>query len=122
MKSILIVDDSSVCRQEISDSFKKVGFRVSNTCNGKDALDTAKKTYHDLVITDLNMPTMDGITLVRHLRELPSYKNTPIIVLTTENITEIKAEGRAAGASGWIIKPFIPNHHIKIICKYLDCH
>jgi len=120
MKSILIVDDSSVSRQEIYASFKKAGFSVSNTSNGKDALDIANEKQYDLVITDLNMPIMDGLTLVRNLRILPSYKNTPILVLSAENQTKFKVEGRAAGASGWIVKPFIPNFHIQAICKFLD--
>jgi len=119
MKSILVVDDSKVIRQAITDSLKKVGFSVSVTCNGKDALNTARKNDHDLVITDMNMPVMDGLTLVSHLRKLPSYKDTPILVLTAENLAELKVKGRAAGASGWIVKPFMPNHHVPVICKFL---
>jgi len=120
MKSILIADDSSTSRLVISDALKKEGFSVSETCNGEDALNTAKKTLYDLVITDLNMPVMDGLTLVKTLRKLPSYKYTPILILTTENLKEYKAEGKATGASGWIVKPFIPNHHVPIICKCLE--
>jgi len=122
MKSILIVDDSTVIRQEITDSLKRVGFSVSATCNGEDALKVAQENNHDLVLTDMNMPIMDGLTLVKHLRILPSYKHTPILVLTAENLPELKVKGRAAGASGWIVKPFIPNHHVPVICKCLERH
>jgi len=120
MKSILIADDSSTSRQAIAYSLKKIGFSVSEACNGEDALNTAQKNRHDLVITDLYMPVMDGLTLVKKLRKLPSYKYTPILFLTTENLTKFQVEGKAAGASGWIVKPFIPNHHVQAICKFLD--
>jgi len=122
MKSILVVDDSTVIRQAITDSLQNEGFTVSETCNGKDALATAQKYYHDLILTDMNMPVMDGLTLVRNLRKLPSYKETPILVLTAENLSELKVKGRAAGASGWIVKPFISNHHVPAICKCLERH
>jgi len=120
MKSILIADDSLAIRRAISSSFKKIGFSISEACNGEDALDTAQKKHHDLVITDLHMPVMDGLTLIKNLRKLPSYSHTPILVLTVENLTRLKDYGRAAGVSGWIVKPFIPKHHVQAICKFID--
>jgi len=95
-KSVLIVDDSIAIRQAITNSLKKAGFSVYEACNGEDALDIARKNNYDLVLTDVNMPVMDGLTLIRHLRKLPSYKNTPILALTAENLTELKAKGRSA--------------------------
>ena len=122
MKSILIADDSTFVRLMISNALENIGFNVSLTCNGEDALDTAQKKHHDLVITDLNMPVMDGLSLVEKLRKLPAYENTPIIFLTSENDQELKEKGRNAGASGWVVKPFNPDHHVPLICKCLDCH
>jgi len=120
MKSILIADDSLAIREAISNSFKKVGFSVSETCNGEEALDTARKKHHDLVITDLHMPVMGGLTLIKNLRKLPSYNCTPILVLTVENLTKLKDDVKAAGVSGWIVKPFIPKRHVQAICKFID--
>jgi len=85
-----------------------------------EALEVAGQYIADVVITDVNMPRMDGITLVKKLRDLPSYRYKPILVLTTESSTEKKMEGKAAGASGWIVKPFDPERLIATVTRVLD--
>src|SRR5262249_56551094 len=95
------------------------GNQVEQAKDGCDALQKAERAKFDLVITDVNMPRMDGITLVRELRGLPSYKYTPLLVLTTEAATERKQQGKAAGATGWVVKPFNPEKLLATIAKVL---
>jgi len=88
---------------------------VIEAVDGVDGLEKAKKTVFDLIITDVNMPNMDGITLVSELRKLPEYVKAPILVLTTERGDEMKAKGKASGATGWIVKPFVPDQLLKAV-------
>ena len=117
MKRILAVDDSASMRQMVSFTLKKSGFDVTEAKDGQEALDIAKTAKFDVIISDVNMPVMDGITLVKNLRTLPQFKFTPILMLTTESGTDKKTEGKAAGATGWIVKPFNPDQLLAVIKK-----
>jgi two-component system chemotaxis response regulator CheY len=119
MKKILAVDDSASMRQMVSFTLKKAGFDVTDAKDGVDALEIAKQGEFDLVISDVNMPNMDGITLISNLRGLPQYKFTPMLMLTTESGLDKKSEGKAAGATGWIVKPFNPDQLLATINKVL---
>lgn len=119
MPSILAVDDSASMRQMVSFSLKGAGFDVIEAVDGTDALTKAKSTTADLVLTDVNMPNMDGIQLIRELRQLPAYRFTPMLMLTTESASDKKAEGKAAGATGWLVKPFNPDQLLATINKVL---
>lgn len=120
MTSILAVDDSPSMRQMVSYALENAGYDVILANDGVAALDIAENTRVNLVITDVNMPNMDGITLVRQLRELQDYKYTPILILTTESSTEKKMLGKEAGATGWIVKPFDPDQLINTLQRVLD--
>jgi two-component system chemotaxis response regulator CheY len=119
MKRILIVDDSASMRQMVVFTLKKAGYQVVDAKDGLEALEIAKTQSFDAVISDVNMPNMDGLTLIKHLRTLPAYKFTPLLMLTTESGTEKKHEGRAAGATGWIVKPFNPDQLLAVIQKVI---
>lgn len=119
MKKILAVDDSASMRQMVVFTLKKAGYTVVDAKDGVEALELAKKESFDAVISDVNMPNMDGITLIKHLRSLPAYKFTPLLMLTTESGTEKKQEGKAAGATGWIVKPFNPDQLLAVIQKVI---
>ena len=119
MKRILAVDDSASMRQMVSFTLKTAGFDVTEAKDGSEALAIAKQQDFDTVISDVNMPIMDGITLIRELRTLPSYKFTPLLMLTTESGLEKKVEGKAAGATGWIVKPFNPDQLLAVIKKVI---
>ncbi|PHS27220.1 MAG: response regulator [Methylophaga sp.] len=119
MANILAVDDSASMRQMVSFTLKAAGHTVTDAADGKQALDIAKTRSFDLVLTDVNMPVMDGLTLTRELRALPTFKFTPILVLTTEAGMDKKQEGRAAGATGWLVKPFNPDQLLATINKVL---
>ncbi len=119
MANILAVDDSASMRQMVSFTLKAAGHTVTDAADGKQALDIAKTKSFDLVLTDVNMPVMDGLTLTRELRALPAFKFTPVLVLTTEAGMEKKQEGRAAGATGWLVKPFNPDQLLATIKKVL---
>jgi two-component system chemotaxis response regulator CheY len=119
MSSILTVDDSVSMRQLVSLTLSDAGFDVIEAVDGRDALDKAQQAQADLVLTDVNMPNMDGIELIRNLRELPAYKFTPMLLLTTESADDKKAEGKAAGATGWIVKPFDPEQLIATINRVI---
>ena len=119
MATILAVDDSASMRQMVVFTLKGAGYDVVEAADGVQALSKAKSTKVDLVLTDVNMPNMDGISLIRELRKLPNYKFTPILTLTTESAPEKKAEGKAAGATGWIVKPFNPNQLLATVKKVL---
>ena len=118
--NILVVDDSISMRQVIVFTLVSAGYKVKEVCNGKEALDAVTDENFDAVLTDINMPEMDGYTLIQRLRSLNNYKHTPIITLTTECSTESKKRGRDAGATGWIVKPFNSEklvsalHHLNI--------
>ena len=118
-KTIMTVDDSSSVRQMVSFTLKQAGFGVIEAVDGMDALAKSKNAAIHMVITDLNMPRMDGIELIRNLRAVPSYKYIPIIMLTTESQIARKQEGKAAGATGWIVKPFKPEQLLSVVKKVL---
>ncbi|MBT3348632.1 MAG: response regulator [Thiotrichales bacterium] len=119
MTKILVVDDSISMRQMVVFTLEGAGYEVAEAADGVLALDWAKENSCDLVLTDVNMPNMDGIVLTRELRQLESYKYTPILTLTTESSTEKKMSGRDAGASGWIVKPFSPEKLLNTLNKVL---
>ena len=118
-KTILLVDDSVSMREMVSFTLIGAGFTVTQCADGVEALDFAKENTVDLVITDINMPNMDGLTLIAELRKLDTYKYIPILTLTTESSSEKKQLGKIAGATGWIVKPFDPDHLISTINRVL---
>lgn len=116
-KTILTVDDSKSLRQMLSFSLKAAGFKVVEAEDGVEGLEKATKGRFDLVLTDLNMPRMDGLTLISKLNAIERYQNIPILMLTTESSMEMKNKGREAGATGWLVKPFDPVKLISIVNK-----
>ncbi|MGD8590891.1 MAG: response regulator [Chromatiales bacterium] len=120
MASILAVDDSASMRQMVSFTLKGAGYEVVEAVDGTEALNIAKGRSVNLVITDVNMPNMDGISLISELRKLPAYKFTPLLMLTTESSADKKQAGKAAGATGWIVKPFNPDQLLATVKKVLS--
>ena len=119
-KTVLVVDDSPTMRQMVACTLTAAGFQVIEAEHGRDAVNKVTGgPKMDLVVTDLNMPEMDGIALIKELRNMPSFKFTPILMLTTESSDEKKKAGKAAGATGWIVKPFNPELMLKVIAKVL---
>ncbi|NWJ42384.1 MAG: response regulator [Geothrix sp.] len=116
---ILTVDDSSTMRQMITFTLKGAGFDILEAGDGVEALEVAAGKKLALIVTDVNMPRMDGITLVQRLRALPEFKFTPILVLTTESDASMKMKGKEAGATGWIVKPFSPEKLLDVVNKVL---
>ena len=116
-KTVLAVDDSKTMRDMVSFTLRNAGFAVTEAVDGKHALDQSKAARFDLVITDVNMPNMDGITLVKNLRANPDYRGTPILILTTEKDERKKNAGREAGATGWLVKPFDPTKLLQVVKK-----
>jgi two-component system, chemotaxis family, chemotaxis protein CheY len=119
MTMILTVDDTASMRQMISFTLNSVGYDVVQASDGAEGLKLAKEHKVDLVIADLNMPNMDGIALVQSLRTLDAYKFTPILMLTTESQQERREQGKRAGATGWIVKPFNPEQLLHVVKKVL---
>jgi len=119
MAKILAVDDSASMRQMVSFTLKGAGHDVVEACDGVEALSLAQRGAVDLVISDVNMPNMDGITLCGELRKLPAFKFVPILMLTTESTGDKKVQGKNAGATGWIVKPFNPEQLLATIKKVL---
>ena len=119
MHSILAVDDSSSMRQMVAFTLKNAGYEVVDAVDGMDAFDKASKRRFDLVLTDQNMPRLDGIGLTKKLRDHANFKSTPILILTTESSDQMKQAGRAAGATGWLVKPFDPAKLIEVIGKVI---
>lgn len=117
-KKIMTVDDSSSVRQMVGFTLKEAGYDVVEASDGKDALQQLSSPV-DMIITDLNMPNMDGLELIRQVRTMSSYKFTPIIMLTTESQAEKKQTGKQAGATGWIVKPFKPEQLLGVVKKVL---
>ena len=117
MPSILAVDDSASMRQMVSFTLRNAGFDVVEAVDGQDAFEKARTRNFDLVLTDQNMPRLDGIGLTKQLRGHPNFKATPILILTTESSDEMKQAGRSAGATGWLVKPFDPSKLIEVIRK-----
>ncbi len=118
-KKILIVDDSESIREVVSFTLENEGFDVLIANDGTDALKFLDGREIDMIITDLHMPEMDGITLIKHVRAMDAYQRIPILFLTTESQTAKKMEAKEAGATGWIIKPFVPAKLIAALQKVL---
>ncbi|MDF1553628.1 MAG: response regulator [Deferrisomatales bacterium] len=118
-KVIMTVDDSASIRQVVSFTLKEAGYQVVEAVDGKDALSKLNGSPVHMVLTDLNMPIMDGIELIRCLRANPAYKFIPIVMLTTESQAEKKQQGKAAGATGWIVKPFQQAQLLGVVKKVL---
>jgi len=118
-KTVLIVDDSASMRQMLSFTLQQGGFEVVAGTNGQEGLEQLDSHRVDLIVTDLNMPVMDGITFIKNARALPALKGTPILMLTTESADSLKQQGKAAGATGWIVKPFQPDKLLAVIARVL---
>lgn len=118
-KTIITVDDSASVRQMVSFTLKGAGYEVVEACDGRDAVSKLSGPPVHMVITDLNMPNLDGIGLIRAIRANPSCKFIPIVMLTTESQGSKKEEGKAAGATGWIVKPFKPEQLLAVVKKVL---
>ncbi len=114
---IMAVDDSKTMRDMVSFTLRNAGHDVIEGNDGQHALSVLDGEPVDLIITDINMPVMDGIALIKELRAMPAYKSVPILVLTTESDGSKKNEGRAAGATGWIVKPFNPEKLLQVVAK-----
>ncbi len=118
-KVIMTVDDSPSIRQMVAFTLESEGYNVVQAVDGQDALDKLEEKSVNMIITDLNMPNIDGLELIKKVRTFAEYKFTPIIMLTTESHDEKKMAGKSAGATGWIVKPFKPEDLIKVIKKVL---
>jgi len=118
-KNILIVDDSSSMRQVVKMTLKQAGYEVIEACDGKDALTKLSGQRIHLVISDVNMPNMDGITFVREIKKNAAYRFVPVIMLTTEGSDEKKKAGQEAGAKAWVVKPFQPQQLLGAVTKLL---
>jgi two-component system chemotaxis response regulator CheY len=118
-KTILSVDDSASIRQLVSFTLQKEGYEVVEAIDGQDAMQKATGKTVDMVITDLNMPNVDGIALIQSLRADPAFKFTPIVMLTTESSMNKKDAGKQAGATGWIVKPFKPEQLVAVVKRLL---
>jgi len=118
-KTILIVDDSASLRQVVGIALKGAGYDVIEACDGQDALTKLNGQRIHLIISDVNMPNMDGITFVKQAKQLPEYKFTPVIMLTTETQEAKKEAGKAAGAKAWVVKPFQPAQMLDAVSKLI---
>ncbi|WP_342773767.1 response regulator [Aquitalea aquatilis] len=114
-KKVLTVDDSASIRQMVTFTLKSAGYEVVEAVDGNGGLARAQADSFDLILTDQNMPGMDGLNLIRALRKLPAYGTTPILMLTTESSDQMKSLGRAAGATGWLVKPFDPQKLLDVV-------
>ena len=114
-KRILAVDDSKTMRDMVSFTLRKAGFEVNEAEDGKAALGVLQAGKFDLIITDLNMPNMDGISLIKNVRSSATHRGVPILILTTESDNTKKADGKAAGATGWLVKPFSPEKLVELV-------
>ncbi len=118
-KVIMTADDSTSIRQMVSFTLKQAGYEVLEAVDGQDAVDKLAGASIDMLITDLNMPNMDGFELIKQVRAMAQFKFIPIIMLTTESQADMKQKGKAAGATGWIVKPFKPEQLLAVIKKVL---
>jgi two-component system chemotaxis response regulator CheY len=118
-KTIMIVDDSASLRQVVSIALKGAGYNTLEACDGVDALKKLVGAQVNLIISDVNMPNMDGISMVKEVKKLPAHKFTPIIMLTTESQADKKSEGQAAGARAWVVKPFQPQQMLAAVAKLI---
>ena len=117
--SILTVDDSASIRLTTRVALTNAGYSVTEAVDGQDGLAKLNSGQFDMIVTDLNMPNMDGLTMIRELRKLPAHMGVPVIFLTTESDAEIKQQAKAAGATGWLTKPFDPEQLVRIAKKVL---
>ncbi|MGN7158765.1 MULTISPECIES: response regulator [Sphingomonas] len=117
--SILAVDDSASLRMAIRIALTGAGYTVTEAGDGVEGLSKATSTKFDMIVTDLNMPNMDGLSMIRELRKQPAQAGVPIIFLTTESDPEMKNQAKAAGATGWLVKPFVPDQLVKVARKVL---
>lgn len=117
--SILAVDDSASLRMAIRIALTGAEYTVTEASDGVDGLTKANATRFDMIVTDLNMPNMDGLTMIKEIRKNPSQAGVPIIFLTTESDPEMKNQAKAAGATGWLVKPFVPDQLVKVARKVL---
>jgi len=120
MANILIADDSASMRQMVAFTLKSKGHAVTEANDGQEALSAAKTKVFDLVLSDVNMPNMDGIAFVKALRGEAGYTSVPVLMLTTESAADMKQKGKAAGATGWIVKPFNPDQLLAVVGKLLN--
>ena len=118
-KSILVVDDTRSMRKMVAAVLQEAGYEVAEASDGVEALELARERVFDLVVTDHNMPRMDGVTLVGELRALPAYDGVALIVLSTEVNPELKTKGREAGATGWMAKPFDPQRMLDVVREFI---
>lgn len=118
-KAILVVDDTRSMRAMVAAVLQGAGYEVAQAGDGVEALELARERVFDLVVTDHNMPRMDGVTLVRELRALPHYDVVALIMLSTETSPELKQRGREAGATGWMAKPFEPQRMLDIVARFI---
>ena len=120
-KIILVVDDSTSIRQMVAFTLKSAGYAVIEAADGQEGLDKANASSDtiSLVLTDQNMPRIDGLTLIKTLRSQPKFAATPILMLTTESSDDMKAQGKAAGATGWLVKPFDPHKLLEVVKKVI---
>lgn len=119
MKRIMTIDDSPSLRQMVALTLENAGYEVVEASDGRDAVAKLGGREYHLFVTDLNMPGMDGIELTRKLRSMPEYRFVPIVLLTTESNQEKKMQGKAAGATGWIVKPFQPGDLLATVKKVM---
>ena len=118
-KTILAVDDSASIRQMVSFTLKSAGYQIIEAVDGQDGLNKAKTQSFSLILTDQNMPNMDGISMIKQIRMIPAYKMVPILMLTTESSDAMKSQGKAAGATGWLVKPFDPQKLLEVVKKVI---
>ena len=120
-KTILAIDDSTSIRQMVAFTLKSAGYTVIEAADGQEGLEKANANASDitLILTDQNMPRMDGLTLTKTLRTIPQFTKTPILMLTTESSDEMKSQGKAAGATGWLVKPFDPHKLLEVVKKVI---
>lgn len=118
-KAVLTVDDSPSMRQMVTFTLKSAGYDVVEAVDGEDGLAKARAKSFSLVLTDQNMPRLDGISMIKSMRAMPQYKQVPILILTTEAGDAMKAQGRAAGATGWLVKPFDPQKLLEVVRKVI---
>lgn len=122
MKKVMTVDDSPTVRLALSTALNEAGYEVYEACDGNDALDQLNSCQVDMLVTDLNMPNMDGIDLIRRVRQMPGNRFMPIIMLTSESQPELKQKGKAAGASGWVTKPFQKDSLLAVVKMVCPVH
>lgn len=118
-KTIMVIDDSASIRQVVNLTLKKAGYEVVEACDGQDAIGKLTGQKVNLIVCDVNMPNMDGISFLRNIKENASYKFTPVIMLTTESQETKKQEGKAAGAKAWVVKPFKPEQMLEAVSKLI---